>query len=319
MYEVRGTELHQSELVKTALLPGPSISLLLGLSLFGVLASAGCTNRQGAPSPFLTADRVPPPSTRALPPGAAQPYYQGDPLPVMQGGASVTPSAFPAGPQALAATSFPANPPAQSTLAPTLPVSQPVMSRPRVTQASYTEAAIAVPSDDSALRFAPATTFAPQPTFVAQAAPATAEANRAVAIPTSQPFAAERAPVGVTLTPTSATAPIFSAEVPSADGLPWVSGSAPRGPVIVASNSAPRPTSSQLVPVAAPAPRVRLPGYPAPQQTFVTPAAGGSPTGQVRITELPTGPAYLPTQSATQPPASDGFRSRSSDPSLQRL
>ncbi|QDS99528.1 hypothetical protein [Adhaeretor mobilis] len=42
----------------------------------------GCQNSQSAlTNPFLTPDRVPPPSTRALTPGAAQPYYPGDPVP----------------------------------------------------------------------------------------------------------------------------------------------------------------------------------------------------------------------------------------------
>jgi hypothetical protein len=35
-------------------------------------------------NPFLTPDRVPPPSTQALAPGMAAPYYQGDPLPGAQ-------------------------------------------------------------------------------------------------------------------------------------------------------------------------------------------------------------------------------------------
>ncbi|HEX6961381.1 MAG TPA: hypothetical protein VF175_05905 [Lacipirellula sp.] len=57
--------------------------LSIGLLAFGLIASAiGCRN-QSAPltNPFLTPDRVPPPSTRVLTPGTAQPYYPGDPLP----------------------------------------------------------------------------------------------------------------------------------------------------------------------------------------------------------------------------------------------
>lgn len=55
-----------------------SLTLLLGL--------AGCQNQQAALSnPFLSPDRVPPPSTRVLTPGTAQPYYAGDPIPGVPG------------------------------------------------------------------------------------------------------------------------------------------------------------------------------------------------------------------------------------------
>lgn len=44
------------------------------------LLVAGCQNQPTAfNNPFLSPDRVPPPSTRVLTPGAAQPYYPGDP------------------------------------------------------------------------------------------------------------------------------------------------------------------------------------------------------------------------------------------------
>ncbi|MBX3434008.1 MAG: hypothetical protein KF847_11860 [Pirellulales bacterium] len=48
-----------------------------------ILVLAGCKNQSGTTisNPFLTPDRVPPPSTRVLAPGTAQPYYPGDPMP----------------------------------------------------------------------------------------------------------------------------------------------------------------------------------------------------------------------------------------------
>src|SRR5215217_614211 len=54
--------------------------LLIALTI--VATATGCRN-QSTPltNPFLTPDRVPPPSTRVLTPGTAQPYYPGDPLP----------------------------------------------------------------------------------------------------------------------------------------------------------------------------------------------------------------------------------------------
>jgi hypothetical protein len=58
----------------------------LSLQFLGVLMAAaalvGCRNQTGGiTNPFITADKVPPPSTRVLAPGTAQPYYPGDPVP----------------------------------------------------------------------------------------------------------------------------------------------------------------------------------------------------------------------------------------------
>src|SRR3954469_12464038 len=58
--------------------------IALALSLNGCRSSS--TGIAG--SPFMSPDRVPPPNTRALQPGQAQPYYQGDPLPAMQSAAN---------------------------------------------------------------------------------------------------------------------------------------------------------------------------------------------------------------------------------------
>src|SRR6201999_4508284 len=60
------------------------------------LALAGCRSSSTgmAGSPFMSPDRVPPPNTRALLPGQAQPYYQGDPLPTLQSAANPTPTAI---------------------------------------------------------------------------------------------------------------------------------------------------------------------------------------------------------------------------------
>ncbi|MCA9236476.1 MAG: hypothetical protein KDA44_13465 [Planctomycetales bacterium] len=47
-----------------------------------LLSLVGCKNQATTvTNPFLTPDRVPPPQTRVLAPGTAQPYYQGEPLP----------------------------------------------------------------------------------------------------------------------------------------------------------------------------------------------------------------------------------------------
>jgi hypothetical protein len=52
--------------------------------LFGTIGCQG----NGKPlfsNPFSASGRVPPPATRSLGPGSAQPYYPGDPVPVLQG------------------------------------------------------------------------------------------------------------------------------------------------------------------------------------------------------------------------------------------
>jgi hypothetical protein len=61
----------------------PMRRLFSTLFMFVAVGLAGCKN-QGTSTftnPFLTPDRVPPPSTRVLAPGTAQPYYPGDPAP----------------------------------------------------------------------------------------------------------------------------------------------------------------------------------------------------------------------------------------------
>lgn len=52
------------------------------LYTMGLLALVGCrTQTTAMTNPFLAPDKVPPPATRTLLPGTAQPYYPGDPVP----------------------------------------------------------------------------------------------------------------------------------------------------------------------------------------------------------------------------------------------
>jgi hypothetical protein len=57
--------------------------VLSTVAVFVAAGLAGCKNQSSGTftNPFTTADRVPPPSTRVLAPGTAQPYYPGDPVP----------------------------------------------------------------------------------------------------------------------------------------------------------------------------------------------------------------------------------------------
>jgi hypothetical protein len=130
-----------------------------------VATAVGCKN-QSTPltNPFLTPDRVPPPSTRVLTPGTAQPYYPGDPVP---GAAPI--SAYPAGalppagvyPPATVppANAYPAGPayPVGNPVTPTAPVTPPGGWGTYPSQAKASGDAVTVPNDGQQLRFAAAT------------------------------------------------------------------------------------------------------------------------------------------------------------------
>lgn len=80
----------------------PMRTLFSALVVAAIATLVGCRNQTTTlTNPFLTPDRVPPPSTRVLAPGAAQPYYPGDPLPNAATGAApviaAPPGAFPPG------------------------------------------------------------------------------------------------------------------------------------------------------------------------------------------------------------------------------
>jgi hypothetical protein len=139
----------------------PNLTFAAMIVATAISSALGCQNQQNriVANPFLAPDRVPPPATRALLPGQAQPYYPGDPLPVMQS------SAQPASPAVVAAPSEPEMPSATQTLAWASPSGTP----------AATNAAFAAPSP------APATA-PPQPT-VAPAAATLASSEGAIAIP----------------------------------------------------------------------------------------------------------------------------------------
>jgi hypothetical protein len=154
--------------------------------LFVAVVAAGCRGNSATPltNPFLTPDRVPPPSTQALAPGMAAPYYQGDAMPSAAPMAAPTMSmpgtAMPGIPAIPAATAPPntyspapgAIPPASAypgaiyppastqpnTAYPTSPVTP---ATPPVNYGGYSPQAkgesIGVPQDGQSLRFAAAT------------------------------------------------------------------------------------------------------------------------------------------------------------------
>ena len=106
-------------------------STVLALILAWLVVTAGCQSTKHASlgNPFGVPDRVPPPGTRALTPGAAQPYYPGEPVPVLQGAAPVEQPTFaggepaPVAAPAAATTASLAAPPAAAAQVPSQQVS----------------------------------------------------------------------------------------------------------------------------------------------------------------------------------------------------
>jgi hypothetical protein len=128
-----------------------------------VLGMVGCQGN-GKPlfsNPFSASGRVPPPATRSLGPGAAQPYYPGDPVPVLQGATA------PAGPPLVSTTPpSPTVPPPVASLK--TPQIQPVSLVPSGTPGSFhtvSDSRFAPPA-------APVAATAPAPTLQASS-PAT--------------------------------------------------------------------------------------------------------------------------------------------------
>src|SRR5258705_4374806 len=156
-------------------------------------------------------DRVPPPNTRALLPGQAQPYYQGDPLPALQSAAN---------PPTTAIAALPSDGDARSASGRTLAWAQPGAAAPSPTPtilalaiappqpqpqsiATVSEASVAVPNDVDPLRFP-----LPAPKAPETAAPIAS----AVPAPTpSQPVQPVAVPAPSNVVQTTYNAPIPSA------------------------------------------------------------------------------------------------------------
>jgi hypothetical protein len=295
----------------------PNASFAAKCALISI-ALSGCRSSSSgiAGSPFMSPDRVPPPNTRALLPGQAQPYYQGDPLPALQSAANQPATAIAALPNeadarsasgrtlAWAQPGAAAPSPTPTSLA--LPVA-PLQPGPQPQSiATVNEASVAVPNDVDPLRF-------PLP---APKAPETA-APIASAAPTptpAQPVQPVAAPAPSNVVQTTYNAPIPSApplpissptiSLPHQVASPW------RSPQVAQTARAPAyvPQPVAMQPLAAPAP-LALPAPPAvPANTMAatlraveSPAQPGDPMPRVRI------PGYVASQVSA-----DGFRPRTS-------
>ena len=158
------------------------------LTILAVAVFAGCRNHSTPMSnPFLTPDRVPPPTTQ-LAPGTAAPYYQGEAMPsaapfaapaagMPQIPAAAAPAGtFAPGMSAPPASAYPGVPagspypaPAASPITPTAPLNYGASAAPTAPGES-----IGVPNDEQSLRFAAASlTPTSTPSSAAIAASAT--------------------------------------------------------------------------------------------------------------------------------------------------
>jgi hypothetical protein len=287
-------------------------------------AVGGCrSTSSGVANPFLAPDRVAPPSTRVIAPGQAQPYYQGDPLPVMQSATPPPPANVlasngsaearsstgktlawnsPGGPRPAAATAASvSNAGALSAVAP-----------PAATPITYgNEPAVVVPMDSDSLRFAmpapfnaePAAPIAAAPTIVPGALATMAPSQGIVLATYNAPIPKEATPVGnvPTINPApQVTSPWRSPQISQASPPPMYGAPASRAqPAAAPFGYVPVPVANPYAqtPVAA-APHmmaVQLRSVPSPPQP-------GSAMPRIRI------PGYQAPQVAT----ADGFRPRSS-------
>jgi hypothetical protein len=300
----------------------PKLIGTAALSALALTSAVGCKNPSSAVgNPFLAPGRVPPPATRALLPGEAQPYYPGDPLPVMQSQAPA-----PAGPQIAAAEPAmpsateilkwsspkaapqaialapPAAAPATPTAAPATPTASPPQAIAATTTPPVTAAAepsIAVPDDGDALRFAMGAPAEPQPLIPPAAAPIVVQPAPSQVVATSPQ----------TVVPASYTEPTLAIAEPVAS--PWrtpqptvpQSSSAaltlppPPAPTSVAAAPAPWPMTAPPLFAATNSMDVRLRPVPSPPGDYYSRAP------RIRMPGYETTP-YVGT--------SDGFRPRTS-------
>ncbi|MBL9162714.1 MAG: hypothetical protein JNL18_08290 [Planctomycetaceae bacterium] len=254
-------------------------------ALLVVTLVAGCRS-QSTPltNPFLTPDRVPPPSTQTLAPGAAQPYYPGQTMP----GTAPLAAGAPAYPQIPAAAAPPntfvappgALPPASAYPGAgatypggTYPSSPPVTpTTPPLGGGVYPPQAkgesIGVPSDAQSMRFASAT-LTPQPS----SASAFGDAAGAAGATSAQPAQFR--------TPIQSMLPVAGASNPSGADRAFTPNAGVQSP------------------------------QQAAQLSGVTPAEYQAPVGTVKATAANGG---APAGAISAPAAADGFRPQGSQP-----
>jgi hypothetical protein len=293
----------------------PNVSFAATCAMIA-LALSGCRSSSSgiAGSPFMSPDRVPPPNTRALAPGQAQPYYQGDPIPAMQSASSRPATSIAALPNeadsrsasgrtlAWAQPGAAAPSPTPTSLAPPVPAPQP---QPQQPIAAANEASVAVPNDADPLRFP-----LPAPQMPQNAAPVAS----AVPIPV-QPQPVQS--VAVQPTPNVLQAS-YNAPIPSAPPLPTAASAMNPPPQVASPWRSPQVAQAPATPTYSPQPLAPQPYGPAPVALPAPPAVPASTvTATLRAVESPPQPGdpmprvRMPGYVASQT-AADGFRPRTS-------
>jgi hypothetical protein len=294
----------------------PKLSYAAALAALALSATAGCKNPSGGVgNPFLAPSRVPPPTTRALLPGEAQPYYPGDPLPVMQSRAG-----GPGDGATLAATEAVAMPSATENLkwgsskgapqSPTAASAAPSIAAPpepaAIAATASAEPSVAVPADGGALRFAASTPPEPQPFIPTTASPVPVQPAP------SQLAATPRTQNPQTVVPASYNEPLL-ANAEQLTTTPW------RSPEL-----SPATFSSQALTLPPPPAPSLAPTASVPTQRPITapPLFVATNTMDVRLRAVPSPPVdtYSPTpriripgnQEVPYVGSNDGFRPRSS-------
>jgi hypothetical protein len=285
------------------------------------ILACGCKSTStGVNNAFMSPDRVTPPSTRMIAPGQAQPYYQGDPLPVMQSAtappnSNLAETATPTSALSSSGKTLGWNAPnggaplaaAPPTTAPTFATTTPPPFGVKETPGPVVnEAPVAVPTDTDSLRFALPAPVMPEPAMPIAAANAVTTPQAATASNQGVQQASFNVPAPAA---TKALAPPASVAGPNAASpvnTPWRSPQVPATscvPAGVQTQPSQVPASQQMpqpyyTPTAAPVSSnpvaVNLRAVPSPPQP-------GDPMPRVRI------PGYEVPQTAN----ADGFRPRS--------
>ncbi|MGL4512485.1 MAG: hypothetical protein ACRCT8_05285 [Lacipirellulaceae bacterium] len=285
--------------------------------------ASGCAGKIGSvPNPFTSADRVPPPATRAIAPGTAMPYYPNDPLPPLTanapgfGAAAATPTfgaaqPFGAAPALPAATPYAATSPATAPYG-AAPYAGSAGSFPTPPMTGALPANPFGATSPAASPWPPATApglpvqgVPAAPSTYAPAPPAANNPYSGMRPPTPQPLAA-RAP-GTVVAGDRIIAPQDSGPLRFEPQGPWggtsIGGRTPPAPQVAAATprtasdlpatargwiSGSAPVRTQL---AANDARVRVPsGGVAVREAVSVAALSGSPqTGRVQITPLDGG------------------------------
>jgi hypothetical protein len=297
----------------------PNIARIAYVAMLAFLSGhIGCkTPTGGVANPFLAPDRVPPPATRAIMPGQAQPYYPGDPLPVMQSSTvpqeqSAQNSDLAWGSRATPTATSGTQPTPQSLASANEKVAIPIDEGDLRFIASQADAAIQVASSQGAASATPPSAAAAPKQSIVQAAfnesvvnglPVSTPDVKLVDAEVVSPWRPPQISQSVAATPAGPSAP--SAAIP---------GGEPNG-MGVRLRPVPSPPPA---PVESPIPRIRLPGYYTPQPYYSNAAMQpgtviyGAPTmqtvnsapqlaqpGAVTLSGMPQGPANQ-----------DGFRPR---------